>query len=292
MNALQHLEQHKVIQSFDRVAQTYEQWAKLQKIVGENLLERLDWLKINPHQILEVGAGTARLSRHLTQRYPQAKIYSIDISTKMLQVAQTRVAQKPSQPYFICANASQLPLADNSIDLLMSNLMLQWCNDINLVFAEFARVLKSDGTLFFSTFGPDTLIELRQSWAQVDNASHVNYFVDMHDLGDALLHAGLIDPVMDVDRFQLTYADIRKVMRELKQIGAQNITAGRPHGLMGKTKFNAMLAAYEQYRTKEGLLPVTYEVVYGHAWGPKNQKSLPTSSHTVTIPISQIKKAN
>jgi len=292
MNALppDYLEQHKIIQSFDRVAPIYEQAAKLQKNIGENLLERLDWLKIEPRQILDVGTGTGQLSRNLNQRYPHAKVYSIDLSTKMLQVAQAQVAQTPSQSYFICADATQLPIVDHSIDLLMSNLMLQWCNDINPVLAEFARVLKPEGALFFSTFGADTLIELRRSWAQVDNTSHVNHFGDMHDIGDALLYTGLTNPVMDVDRIQLTYVDIRELMRELKQIGAQNILAGRSHALTGKTKFKAMLAAYEQYRTPEDLLPVTYEVVYGHARGLKKQESLPTSSHSVTIPFSQIKR--
>lgn len=261
------LDKDQVAQSFDRVAPSYEQWAGIQKTVGEYLLERLEMVKIQPQQLLDVGAGTGRLTRALSKRYKRSMVYSIDISLKMSREARKKAPWWFSKPHFICADAAQLPLADNSIDLLISNLMLQWCNDIHIVFAEFARVLKPEGALFFSTLGPDTLKELRHSWAQVDDASHINRFLDMHEIGDALLQAGLSHPVMDVDRFQYTYKDVKQLMTELKNIGAHNLTLGRPRGLTGKGKFQAMLSAYEQYRLAEGTLPATYEVVYGHAWG-------------------------
>jgi len=285
----EYLDKYKVSQSFDRVAPTYEQWAILQKTVGDELFERLQWLKMAPQQILNVGAGTARLSRVLGQQYKDAYLYSIDISLKMSQIARKKAPQGDSKQYFICADATQLPVADDSIDLLVSNLMLQWCNDIYAIFAEFARVLKPDGALFFSIFGPDTLTELRHSWATADQASHVNRFFDMHDIGDALLQVGLSNPVMDVDRLQFTYSDVKALMKELKQIGAHNMTAGCPRGLMGKDKFQAMLAAYEQYRSPEGVLPATYEIVYGHTLGKQQLKEpFAPPSGTVAIPISQI----
>jgi malonyl-CoA O-methyltransferase len=290
MNALppEYLDKRKVAQSFDRVAPTYEPLANVQKLVEDELLERLQWLKIAPQQILDVGAGAGRLTRALSEQYNPAQLYCLDISIKMSQLARNKAHRWPSKPHFICADAAQLPIADESIDLLVSNLMLQWCNDIQAVFAEFARVLKPEGALFFSTFGPDTLTELRHSWASVDNASHLNRFIDMHDLGDALLQAGLSNPVMDVDWLQFTYSDAKQLMTELKSIGAHNLTAGRPRGLMGKNKFKAMLAAYEQYRSTEGWLPATYEVVYGHALGKQPIEPFAPSSGTVAIPISQI----
>ncbi len=269
----------KVSQSFDRAASTYEQWTPIQKLIGTDLLERLQWLKMSPQNILDVGAGTGRLSHILNKQYKQANVYSIDIAPNMLKQAR----QHAPLSQHICADAAQLPFADHSIDLLVSNLMLQWCNDVVAVFAEFARVLKPDGALFFSTFGPDTLKELRQSWASVDNAQHVNHFWDMHEYGDALLHVGLTNPVMDVERFQFSYQDVHSLMKELKGMGAHNVTAGRPHALMGKGKFKMMLAAYEEYRLADGLFPATYEVIYGHAWGKK-------PSGTVMIPISEIKR--
>lgn len=282
----EYLDKRHVSQSFDRAASTYEQRANLQKTVGDELLERLQWLKMEPRQVLDVGAGVGRLTRVLSKQYKPAEIYAIDISRKMLKEAEKKAPFWFSKQHFVCADAAQLPFADDSVDLLVSNLMLQWSNDIQAIFVEFARVLKPDGALFFSTFGPDTLKELRQSWATVDNANHVNHFPDMHNLGDALLQAGFSDPVMDIDWFQFSYSDVKSLMTELKYIGAHNLTAGRLRGLMGKGKFKAMLAAYEEYRSKEGLLPATYEVVYGHALG---KKPAPPAG-TVAIPISQIRR--
>ena len=159
-----------------------------------------------------------------------------------------------------------MPLADASVDVVYSNLMLQWCDDLDALFAEFRRVLKPRGLLTFSTFGPDTLKELRAAWASVDGHTHVHRFIDMHDIGDALVRAGLSEPVLDVERFTLTYEDVQALMRDLKAIGAHNAAAGRAPGLTGRGRLRAMSAAYERYRSA-GRLPASYEVVYGQAWG-------------------------
>jgi len=270
-----HLEPQQVSQSFNRAVATYEDHARLQKIVAEIMLEKLSAVKLPPPQhILDIGTGTGHLTQTLTQHYPTAQVYGIDIAIKMLHDSQQRF----TKPYFINANAAQLPFADHSIDVLISNLTLQWCNDIASVFNEFARVLSPDGALFFSTLGPDTLIELRQSWATVDKASHVNEFFDMHQLGDTLMQIGFTDPVMDIDRLQLHYSDVYQLMTELKAIGAHNITAGRPKTLTGKQKLQAMINTYETYRLSEGQLPASYEIVYGHAWGKKTSTNSPVNS--------------
>jgi malonyl-CoA O-methyltransferase len=186
----------------------------------------------------------------------------------------------------------QLPLADNSVDLLVSNLMLQWCNDLPTVFREWVRVLKPQGALLFSTFGPDTLKELRDSWMQVDTASHVNLFIDMHDIGDMLWQSGFINPVMDVDWTTRWHIEVMTLVRELKALGAHNITAGRPQGLTGKGKWQAMTQAYEEHRQSTGL-PATYEVIYGYAMGKRldtPQRKQAKEIATTTIPISQIQR--
>lgn len=265
-----HLDKYHISQAFDRAAQRYEQYATIQKEIGEQLLNRLQWLNITPHAILDAGAGTGRLTGFLSQKYLTAQIYALDLSEHMLQQARQPLSQPTSNRcVLICADAAQLPIVDDSIDLLISNLMLQWCNDMRAVLAEFARVLKPTGTLLFSTLGPDTLKELRQSWALVDGASHVNHFWDLHEIGDMLIQVGLNHPVMDVDWLTFKYADVFSLMRALKAVGAHNITAHRPRGLTGKNKLQAVLAHYEKYRLSEGLLPATYEVVYGYALGKK-----------------------
>jgi malonyl-CoA O-methyltransferase len=183
----------------------------------------------------------------------------------MLQEAARR--QSWLRPFArVCADAGLLPLADASVDLIVSNLMLQWCNP-DAVFAEFRRVLAPHGLLSFSAFGPDTLRELRTAWDQVDSHSHVHHFIDMHDLGDALVRAGFASPVLDVERYVLKYLTVRKVAEDLKATGAHNATTGRAKGLTGARKFAAMQAAYENFR-QDGRLPATYEVVFAHAWVP------------------------
>jgi malonyl-CoA O-methyltransferase len=170
----------------------------------------------------------------------------------------------------VCGDALRLPVADASVDVVVSSLMLQWCDPPDQAFAEIRRVLKPDGFFVFSTLGPDTLRELRTAWAEADGIAHpynhVNHFTDMHDIGDALVRAGLCEPVLDVDRMQLTYPNALALMRDLKTIGAHNVTAGRPRGLVGRARLQRMQDAYESFR-RDGRLPATYEVVYGVAWG-------------------------
>jgi malonyl-CoA O-methyltransferase len=165
---------------------------------------------------------------------------------------------------------------------------LQWCNDPGQVFIEARRVLRSNGLFIFATLGPDTLKELRESWATVDDDIHVNTFFDMHDIGDALVRAGLEGVVMDVENIKLTYKDSLDLMCELKMLGAHNVNKKRHKALTGKGKLERVIQAYEKYREND-TLPANYEVVYGHAWKPLSEKSGNKTGHTSYIPISSIK---
>jgi len=293
--SLNHLDKKLVSQTFGNAAPQYAQAAHLQHATAQQLLTRLDMLKIEPQVVGDIGAGAGWLTRELAAKYQQAQVYAVDIALPMLKQAKQQIPWhlrflNRVRQTFICSDAAQLPLADNSVDLLVSNLMLQWCSDFQQVFREFSRVLKPEGALIFATLGPDTLKELRASWAAVDAASHVNQFYDMHDIGDALLQAHFKDPVMDVDWEIFYYAQTLDLMQELKNIGAHNITAGRPRSLMGKQKFQKMVAHYEQYRQPRGL-PATYEVVFGHAAGKRIAEPTPAvegESNVVAIPISNI----
>jgi malonyl-CoA O-methyltransferase len=259
------LEPYWVRRSFDRAAKTYDAAAVLHAEVRENLLQRLHLTTLEPRVVLDAGAGTGHASRSLKRRYPKAQVVALDSSRKMLIEAARQ--QSWLRPFGrVCADAELLPLADDSVDLIVSNLMLQWCNP-DTAFAEFRRVLAPHGLLSFSAFGPDTLRELRTAWKQVDSHSHVHQFIDMHDLGDALVRSGFAAPVLDVERFTLRYVDVRKVAADLKATGAHNATVGRARGLTSARKFAAMQAAYENFR-QDGRLPATYEVVFAHAWVP------------------------
>jgi malonyl-CoA O-methyltransferase len=277
-------ERKAVRRAFDKAAPTYDAAAVLQREVGQRLLERLDYMRLAPARILDLGSGTGFATTPLSTRYAEAQLISLDLAPGMLRHARTLRPTRGlggwlgslfqgERLHWLCADGEQLPLADNSMDLVFSNLALQWC-DPKRIFAEAERVLKPGGLLLFSTFGPDTLKELRTVFSEVDATPHVNEFIDMHDLGDTLVQARFADPVMDMENITLTYQDVTTLMRELKDIGAHNVLPGRTGGLMGKTRWQRMCASYEQFR-RDGRLPATYEVLYGHAWKSTQKKTAP-----------------
>ena len=268
MNALpQHRDKSGIRRNFEGVADSYDQVAVLQQVIGERLLERLEAIRLEPALILELGSGTGRQAMHLSCRYRAAHIVQLDLAINML--IKSRENNGPAeQQHLLCADAEYLPLADSSADFAFSNLMFQWVSDLDQAFAEIFRTLKPGGLLLFSTFGPDSLMELRNSWASVDDYVHVNAFMDMHDVGDALLRAGFAEPVMETETFTLVYDSGKALMRELKMLGAGNVNAGRRRTVTGKGKLLAMLAEYGSRYGKDGM-PATFEAVYGHAWVPE-----------------------
>ncbi|MCP5300139.1 MAG: malonyl-ACP O-methyltransferase BioC [Chromatiaceae bacterium] len=265
------LDKVKARRSFGRAADRYDDVAVLQHEIGRRMLERLETMRIAPRRILDLGCGTGVATGDLLRRYPQAEVFALDFALPMLQYARRR-GRWLRRPRCLCADLDRLPLADQSVDLVFANAALQWSGDPLQAFTGIARVLRPGGLLLFTSFGPDTLSELRAAWAAVDASAHVHAFVDMHDYGDMLLHAGLADPVMDVERMTLTYADVRHLMREIKIVGAGNASVDRARGLLGRRRLDAVCAAYEHFRDGDGRLPVTYEVVHGHAWAPVQRR--------------------
>ncbi|BAS67391.1 malonyl-ACP O-methyltransferase BioC [Bathymodiolus septemdierum thioautotrophic gill symbiont] len=251
----------KVRLAFNKASSQYDEYAFLQKEIATRLDAKLEVISSNTDVILDLGAGTGLLSQSLLQRFPNSKIICLDF-------AQESLKNNPSA-YKLCADANHLPLADNSVNVIVSNLMMQWCPNLNQLFIECHRVLKNNGLMLFSTFGPDTLKELKKSWAVVDNETHVNIFTDMHDIGDQLLQSGFQSPVMEMEKLTLTYQTVTDLLKDLKAIGAQTVST-RSKSLTGKDKFQSMIKMYESYR-QDGKLPATYEVIYGHAWKKINE---------------------
>jgi malonyl-CoA O-methyltransferase len=259
----------RVRRAFDRAAPSFDSAAVLHAEVRRQLLGRLEFMTLEPKVVIDAGAGTGHASRALARRYSGALVVALDLSPRMLALA-ARQSGWFRRFARLCADAERLPVADAQADLIVSNLMLQWC-DLDRALAEFRRVLRPGGLLSFTTLGPDTLNELRSAWQQADERTHVHRFIDMHDVGDALVRSGFEAPVLDVERYTLCYGDVRKVALDLKSTGARNAAAGRARGLTGRGRFAAMESAYEGYR-KEGRLPATYEVVFGHAWVPNSER--------------------
>lgn len=263
--------------SFSEAAATYDNAAALQREIGDRLLERLRYIKIAPEIVLDCGSGTGHAARGLRTCYPAARVVELDFAFDMLERSRAsrplreRLLRRPSAQ-FVCGDMEVLPFKASSVDLIASNLALQWANDLDRIFADFRRSLQPTGLLIFSTFGPDTLKELRSAFKSVDGYTHVNRFIDMHDIGDALIRAGFGAPVMETEYLTVTYAKLRDLIQDLRDLGATNFTAGRRRGLEGRRAWQALETGYEAFR-RAGRLPATYEVVYGHAWVPAKKSS-------------------
>jgi malonyl-CoA O-methyltransferase len=273
------LDPRAVAASFGAASRSYDGAAWLQGMARAELLSRLELLRAPPGAVLDLGAGTGLAAREIKRMFRRAAVTAADIAAPMLEV--TRRRSRFWRPIrCVQADAQALPFEDATFDLVFSNLMLQWLTPPDAALAEMARVLKPGGLLLASSFGPETLRELRAAWQAGDDGVHVNDFIDVHDLGSALARAGFAEPVLDVDRHVHHYSDARALMRELKALGAHNVNALRARGLTGRSAFARMNAAYEAMRGIDGL-PATWQMVYAVAWSPEGRRAAhPTMGET------------
>ena len=272
-----------------RAAATFDGAAALHREVRARLMESLDYLESHtPEVILDVGAGTGHGAAALKKRWPKAQVIAVDAAPAMLREARRQAGWwKPFQR--VAADAAALPLADNSVDVIFSNLCLHWVEDLPAVFAGFRRVLKPGGLLLCSSFGPETLIELDEAFASTDNMPHVSRFAPIAQFGDALMTAGFRDPVLDRDLFTLTYADLPALMQELRALGATNARKDRRRTLTGRARFAAAAAAYEPLRRADGTLPSSWDVIYAHAWAPPPGAPIRGQGEDIAaVPVSAI----
>ena len=220
---------------------------------------------IDAKKILDLGGATGTASRQLCKRFRRSRVIVLDASREMLRIAEQKRSWF-SRVSLLQGNALALPLQTGCVDLVFSNLLLPWIDDLQAMFAEVARALRKGGLFAFATLGPDSLSEIREAWSSVDDGQHVNMFADMHDLGDGLMRAGFRDPVLDTDFLNVSYKGTNALFRDLTLVGARNSLAGRTKSLTGKQRFRAMEARLREL-SKDGLLELRLELVYGHAWG-------------------------
>lgn len=293
------LNKRRIRTDFSDAAASYDSAAVVQQEICQRALERLQMIKLQPQKILDIGSGTGKSVRGLQARFPESQVIASDIAMPMLMhTNQTQAVQT------VCCDAEQLSIADKSVDLIFSTSTFQWCENLHQVFSECSRVLRDDGVLVFTTFGPDTLKELRQSWAQVDGQSHVHGFIDMHHIGDLLLANHYADPVVDMEVITVEYLKARQLLRDLKDTGSRGKfnsdygdagvaeASSYTTGLTGKNKFQQFESAYEGFRQDNGLLPASYEVIYGYARKApqnKNTQSNNVANEEVRISVDQIK---
>ena len=282
------IEKSAIAASFSKAAHSYDKAAILQNEIGSRLIDRLQLFRLKPQRILDIGCGTGYLTQKLSGLYPKATIYGVDIAEGMINYAK-HYHPLPSQNCYLCCDAEHLPFPDNSFDFIFSNCSLQWLSDLPQIFSHLQRLLNPGGLLLFTTLGPNTLQELRNSFAQLDDYTHVNDFEDMHNLGDALLSANFHDPVMDMEMLTLQYDTVQRLMADLKQTGAHNLNSNRPKHLMSKQYLQKLVHAYEQYRAVDNYLPASFEVLYGHAFGPETQPQYTDETGQTFISIDDIK---
>ncbi len=279
------LDKAHVRRSFDRAASTYDLAAVLQRRIADEMIERLGVIKFEPQLICDVGCGTGYALRRLQRVYRRATVMGVDLAPEMLSRSRRRRRWFRATP-LAAGDAESLPLQDRCTDMVFSSATLQWCEP-SRTFAEFARILSPGGLLMFSTFGPDTLQELREAWGGVDLDVHIHNFIDMHDIGDALVRSGFEIPVVDVDHVTMTYASVRDALQDLKQLGSHNASVRRARGLTGKQRYARFCRNLEGYRDSDGRLPCTYEVIYGHAWAPR-QQFLRKTDGSVSVPLAMV----
>lgn len=288
------LDRRQIRRAFERAAGSYDEAAVVQRQMVDELMERLALIKVQPDRILDVGCGTGYARPHLKKRFPGAQYIGADIAEGMLQRARPRSPlgardwRLRRNAHWACADVERLPLADRSVDLVFCCAVLQWC-DPEKAIAEMHRVLEPGGVLMFATFGPDTLGELREVWAEVDTGVHVHEFIDMHILGDILVDAGLELPVVDVNYLTVTHATVMSCLKDLKAIGANNAAGARARGLMPRGRLRALEEAYAPRRNRDGLIETTYEIVYGHAWASELRQGREADG-AVSVPLSQISR--
>lgn len=250
---------------FDRAAAGFDSVDFVHAATRDGLLARLEPIVIEAKTVLDLGSATGSGSRLLSRRFRGAHIVAADLSRNMLEQARKK-RRWLSRTSAVQTNATALPFADQSVDVVFANLLLPWIDDSARLFAEVSRVLRKGGLFAFATLGPDSLIELRQAWSEVDSAEHVNRFPDMHDIGDAAVRAGLQDPVLDIDRLAVSYRTAAALFKDLTATGARNSLVHRRRSLGGANRFRTMVRALEAMRS-DGLLVLDLELVYGHCWG-------------------------
>lgn len=271
------LDPAQVRRAFERAAAAGGDAAVLQREVERRMFERLDYIRLRPHRVLDSGCGVGHGLKLLRRRYPEADFLGVDFAPGVLSEAKrgeslferarrlVRRLVSGSGRSYLCADFARLPLRAASVDMVWSNLALAWAGDPLAALREVHRVLIGGGLLMLSSYGPDTLKELKAAFGAGSAARHVHSFIDMHDLGDMLVASGFAAPVMDMEVITLTYSEVPALLRDLKASGETYAARDRQRGLMGRRAWERMLASYERER-KEGRLPATIEVIYGHAW--------------------------
>lgn len=250
---------------FDHAADHFDDVDFIHRVTRDGLFARIQPMSVEAGVVVDLGSATGSAGRPLEKRFRGARVVAVDLSRKMLGKLRRKRAWL-SKIAAVQSDARALPFADASVDVVFSNMLLPWIDDPAAAFSEIARVLRQDGLFAFATLGPDSLLELRDAWKAVDTGVHVKQFADMHDIGDALVRAGLRDPVLDVDHLSVNYSNSAALFRDITATGARNSLRQRARGLLGRQRLATMTDALFNAEGNGGTT-LSFELVYGHCWG-------------------------
>lgn len=263
--------------------------AFLRREIATRMREKLELVNLSAQHVMDAGCGDGADLAALLDRFPQAQLTALDGSFAMLQLARSQEQQRQAQSrkllekiwaklhttttreQYLCANFAQVPMTANSLDMIWSNLALHWHPQPDVVFAEWKRILRPEGLVMFSCFGPDTLQELRLAFAALDQEMHCLNFVDMHDFGDQLVSAGFSNPVMDMEKITLTYQSVASLFADVRSLGGNPLQQAN-HMRLSKAAYQDLQNALEAQRDAQGQLKLSIEVIYGHAFKPVPSK--------------------
>jgi len=276
--------QNSIERRFDNCAQSFSDFDFVHRYCRKDLIDRLAPIKITPQQAVDLGSALGAGAKFLEKNYPSCQITNLDISrTMLLSSINNRKALRHINQ--IQASAELLPFKSDSIDLIFSNLLMPWINNLSFFLYEIKRVLSKNGLFIFSTLGPDSFANVKTAWSKIDNFEHINKFIDMHIIGDQLLNAGLSDPILDSDRLIIKYEDINAFFKDITASGSRNCLRNRNHGLTGKNKFNSFKEYLEKLKNNN-CFNIELELIYGHAWSGAAQ----TTPNEYSVDISMITK--
>jgi len=276
--------QNNIEKRFDNCAKSFSDFDFVHRHCRKDLIDRLVPIKIAPKQAVDLGGALGSGAEFLEKNYPACQITNLDISRSMLlsSIKNIKALRHINQ---VQASAEILPFKNDSIDLIFSNLLMPWINNLSFFLYEINRVLSKNGLFIFSTLGPDSFANIKAAWLSIDNFEHVNKFIDMHIIGDQLLNSGLSDPILDSDRLIIKYEDLNAFFKDITASGSRNCLRNRNHGLTGKNKFNT----FKKYLGKSknnNRFNIELELIYGHAWSGTAQ----TNPNEYSVDVSKITK--
>lgn len=281
-------DRQRIRRAFQRAAGAFDGADFLHREIQARLLERFEFIRLDPKRIIDLGSVPGSAGLGLRQRFPAAEIIAVALVPDMLLARQR---QWGPRLWPVCSDADNLPVRDGSMDLVFSNLMLPHCPEQSTVMTEARRTLRYPGLFIFSTLGPQSFSELREAWAEVDDFTHVLPFTDMHDLGDALIHAGFAEPVVDAELITVTYPDLQALHHDLRSVGSINTTESRNPGLTGRRTLQRLRASYTRRCDHKGRLPVTLEIIYGQAWSDRFRTGGRRAGGEYEFPVNELSGA-